>query len=78
MTQPLYAVYNRYCGHVLGVHADRGHWEPMVARLQVVGSWSLRTRKALDEDLLAVIRGDRCGKCAMDVPPLPDAPDGVA
>jgi hypothetical protein len=59
----LYAVYNRHCAHVLGVHADRRVWEPFIARMQAAGNWSLRTRVATDEDLLAVIRGDRCERC---------------
>lgn len=61
--QALYAVYNRDCGHVLGVHADRAFWEPTVSRMQQAGNWSLRTRVATDEDMLAVIRGEKCERC---------------
>lgn len=64
--QTLYAVYNKRCGHVLGVHADRRIWEPHIARMQEAGNWSLRTRVATDEDMVAVIRGERCGMCAAD------------
>lgn len=61
--QPLYGVYNRDCGHVLGVHADRRAWEPTVARMQARENWSLRTRRATDEDMLAVVRGVKCERC---------------
>lgn len=59
----MYAVYNRDCGHVLGVHNNRAAFEPMVARMQAAGRHSLRTRKATDEDLLAVLQQDKCERC---------------
>lgn len=35
----------------------------MVARMQERGDWSLRTRRATDEDMLAVIQGVKCERC---------------
>lgn len=67
----MYAVYNRDCGHVLGVHNDRGTFEPMVARMQAIGRYSLRTRKATDEDLLALLRQDKCEQCELHAGQLP-------
>jgi hypothetical protein len=60
-----YAVYNKDCGHVLGVHNDRAAHAPLIARLEARGNFSLRTRKATDEDMLAVIRVDRCELCTV-------------
>lgn len=65
-----YAVYNKDCGHVLGVHNDRAAFEPMTARLQAAGRFSLRTRKATDEDILAVVRGEKCKRCSLPGPAL--------
>lgn len=59
----MYAVYNRDCGHVLGVHNDRAAFEPMVERMAAVGRYSLRTRKATDEDLLSVLQQAKCERC---------------
>ena len=63
-----YAVYNKDCEHVLGVHNDRAAFEPMTARLQATGKFSLRTRKATDEDILAVLREERCELCSLPGP----------
>lgn len=62
----LYAVYNKHCGHVLGVHPDRAVHEPMVEALQPVNRHALRTRVATDADIEAVVRGIRCEKCSLD------------
>lgn len=64
--QTLYAVYNKHCGHVLGVHADRAVQEPIVEALQPANGWALRTRRATDEDLTAFMQGVRCVKCSLD------------
>jgi hypothetical protein len=60
----LFAVYDKYCGHVLGVHADRRTFEPVIAALAGLGRYSLRTRRATDADLLAVMQGVKCEHCA--------------
>jgi hypothetical protein len=73
VTQPLYAVYNKHCGHIISIHADRALWEPIIAHMQPANGHALRTRKASDDDLLAALRGDRCDTCNLDrtTPPLP-------
>lgn len=63
MTGALYAVYNRDCGHVLGVHNNRAAFEPMVTQMQAQGCYSLRTRKATDFDIVAVLRDEMCDRC---------------
>lgn len=64
--QTLYAVYNKHCGHVVGVHPDRAIHERYVEVLQPANRYALRTRKATDDDLEALIRGTRCQTCSLD------------
>lgn len=60
---PLYAVYNRDCGHVIGVHNNRATFEPLIAKLEAAGTYSLRTRRATDADIEAVVKQVMCDKC---------------
>lgn len=64
--QALYAVYNKHCGHVLNIHADRAVQEPIVEAMQPVNNWALRTRRATDADITALMQGVRCSKCTLD------------
>jgi hypothetical protein len=64
--RPLYAVYHKHCGHVINVHANRAIWDPIADSLQRATGFALRTRKATDADLEALIRGDRCDLCTVD------------
>jgi predicted metalloprotease len=61
-----FAVYNRDCGHVLGIHPDRATFEPMIARMQASGRYSLRTRRSTPDDVDAVLLGVKCELCAGD------------
>ena len=66
MSQLLYAVYHKHCGHVVNVHGDRAVNDPIVEALQPAWRYALRTRKATDDDLEALVRGDRCERCTLD------------
>lgn len=66
MSKLLYAIYHKHCGHVITVHSDRAVWDPHVDDLQRATGFALRTRVATDDDLAAVVRGDRCERCTVD------------
>ncbi len=63
---PVYALYHRTCGHILGVSAERGMLERQRDALATVGHHRYRTRRAGDDDVEALVRGDRCEFCTID------------
>jgi hypothetical protein len=75
--RPRYAVYNKHCGHVINIHGDRAVNEPIIEAIQPANGYALRTRKATDVDLEALVRGDRCERCTLDGQTTEVARDGA-
>lgn len=62
-----YVIYHKDCGHPICVFNDRSMAERMLTNFTVIGRWGLRIRSgASDEDLVAIMRGQRCETCAFD------------
>lgn len=65
MSVAVYAVYHRTCGHVVGGVNSR---ELAKRTLDTLGipTRHFRIRVATDDDLMALLRGDRCQTCTLD------------
>jgi hypothetical protein len=72
----MYAVYHRVCGHIAATPNERWMGEAFIAAMAALGQYQWRMRaNATDEDLLALLRGDRCVLCRLDDPSVvPDPP----
>lgn len=63
----LYAVYHRTCGHIINAANSRPLALEMLARLfDETTIRQFRIRVATDDDLAALLRGDRCATCSFD------------
>lgn len=65
----LYAVYHKDCGHILGIAHERGMCERQISALTLRGTWGWRVRAGVtDAQIDSLLKGDRCAKCAIEVP----------
>lgn len=66
----LAVLINVMCGHVAGVVGAeyKASMEERRAQLQALGfrGWRVQVRPAADEELVGLIAGERCSRCALD------------
>jgi hypothetical protein len=66
MANDIYAVYHRVCDHVAAIPSTREMAASFVAAMAAKGQRQWRIRVATDDDILALLRADRCLNCSQD------------
>lgn len=61
-----YTVYNRRCGHVVGVAMTREPLETFLRALPIVVAAPMRIRIGTTDDIAANVQGIRCNVCTLD------------
>lgn len=62
-----YAVFSKYCGHVVAVKRDREDADRIVEKTRAAGAHQFRVRTAIASDLLAVQQPKNCEQCGTAV-----------
>lgn len=67
MNGTLYLVRNVHCDHILAAWPARESAQKFIDMLNAAGHWGWRVRTGgTDDDLAALIQGERCERCSLD------------
>jgi hypothetical protein len=61
-----YVLYNKCCGHVVGMSATRETLRRQADALSLTTNWGWRIRLSADGDDDALLKGVRCETCSLD------------
>ena len=66
MSRGSYVLYNRFCGHVVGMSATRETLRRQADGLSLTTNWGWRIRLSTVGDTEALFKGVRCETCTLD------------